>query len=242
MVSNNPRVPATSLGLLILSWILFRHLPVLVEHWTDPAEWNFTSMAMAMCGGAFVIAGSYREGLSSDRGKLQLIFEPFLYRIIGVGRFFYGIAMFIFGLQHLIYVDFIASMVPSWIPGNYFWAYFTGIALITSGLSILFRKTVRWIPTLLGIMIFLWVVLLHLPRIIANPQDVYEWTSTFQGIAISASAFVITGSINKQALLTSNISSELKYMEINRATLKIKKDAFKRAPEFEDHAHAKTRA
>jgi uncharacterized membrane protein YphA (DoxX/SURF4 family) len=81
--------------------------------------------------------------------------------------------------------------VPRWIPGHVFWTYFAGIALIAGGLGILVPKLTKPAALLTGTMIFLWIVLLHIPRALAAPHDANETTAVFEAIAISATAFLI---------------------------------------------------
>jgi hypothetical protein len=80
-----------------------------------------------------------------------------------------------------------------------FWAYFCGAALIGSGLAILLKIKSGPAATLLGIMIFIWVIILHIPRIIGSPVDYLgsETTSAFIALAYSGIAFVIAGAIKK---------------------------------------------
>jgi uncharacterized membrane protein YphA (DoxX/SURF4 family) len=120
---------------------------------------------------------------------------------VGVSRalkFLFGIPMVVFGFQHIIYVEFIASMIPTWIPGKYFWAYATGVALIVAGISIASRLKDRWSSLMLGCMISTWILLLHVPRILQSPANMYEWTSTLQALAISASAFVLWQNLSRR--------------------------------------------
>jgi hypothetical protein len=44
-------------------------------------------------------------------------------------------------------------------------------------------------------MLFLWVILLHIPRAIADPHsgNGNEWTSVFQALAFSGIAFILSG-------------------------------------------------
>jgi uncharacterized membrane protein YphA (DoxX/SURF4 family) len=81
--------------------------------------------------------------------------------------------------------------VPRWIPGHVFWTYFAGIALIAGGLGILIPKLTYLAALLTGIMIFLWIVLLHITRALAAPHDANETTSVFEAIVVSATAFLI---------------------------------------------------
>ena len=82
-------------------------------------------------------------------------------------------------------------LVPAWIPGHMFWTYFAGVALIAGGVGLLLPQTARLAAALSGVMIFLWVVLLHVPRAMAatDAQSRNEWTAVFEALAISGIGF-----------------------------------------------------
>jgi sorbitol-specific phosphotransferase system component IIBC len=101
-------------------------------------------------------------------------------------------------MQHLMYAKFVATLVPAWIPGQLFWAYFVGVAFFAAGLSIIARKLAPLAATLLGLMFLLWVILLHLPRVVASPHDGKEWTSAFVALAMSGSAFALAGALARR--------------------------------------------
>ena len=82
-------------------------------------------------------------------------------------RWLFAISLVVFGTQHFLYAKFVATLVPSWIPGHLFWAYFVGVAFVAAALAIAIEKNARLAATLLGLMFFLWVVSLHLPRVAA---------------------------------------------------------------------------
>ena len=111
------------------------------------------------------------------------------------GFYFIAATMAIFGVQHFIYLQFVAEFIPAWIPWRVFWACFTGAALIAAAVGIVVRKWDRWAATLLGSMIFLWVLLLHTSRLAARPHDPGEWRGIFQALAISGFAFVLAGTL-----------------------------------------------
>lgn len=152
--------------------------------WTDPLK------ELAFSGGAFVIAGSYPEE------KLytgQTSSKRFLDKLIPVGPVFFSITMIIFGIDHFIYTEFVATLVPAWIPGHIFWTYFAAVALIGSGVCIILRIKVRLVALLLGLMLFIWLLILHIPRAVADPRGTRgnEVTSVFEALAFSGIAFVI---------------------------------------------------
>jgi uncharacterized membrane protein len=111
------------------------------------------------------------------------------------GVYFIAATMAVFGVQHFVYLQFVAEFIPAWIPWRVFWACFTGIALIAAALAIVARKWDRWAATLLGSMIFLWVILLHTSRLAARPHDQGEWRGIFQALAMSGFAFVLAGTL-----------------------------------------------
>ena len=74
-----------------------------------------------------------------------------------------------------------------------FWTYFAGTALIAGGLGIVVKRVARPAALLLGVMIFLWVLMLHIPRAIADPYTNVgnEWASVFEALAFSGMAFML---------------------------------------------------
>jgi uncharacterized membrane protein YphA (DoxX/SURF4 family) len=110
-----------------------------------------------------------------------------------IGRYFLPITAIVFGIDHFVYPIIVSKLVPSWIPGSLFWTYFAGIALIAAGVGMILRVQARLASLLLGIMIFLWLILLHIPRAFAEPPSVKgnEWTSVFEALAFSGIAFML---------------------------------------------------
>ena len=108
-----------------------------------------------------------------------------------LGRIFIAIALVVFGVQHFMYGGFLAGLVPAWMPGHRFWAYFIGVAFFAAAAGILYKIMARPAATMLGVMFFLFVVLLHIPRIIGNSSDGNEWTSGFVALAMCGLAWVL---------------------------------------------------
>ena len=97
------------------------------------------------------------------------------------------------GIQHFVYTDFVTTLVPAWIPAPRFWTYFTGLALMAGGTGILVPKTARLAATLSALMIFLWVLLLHIPRAFAEANHANETAGVFEALAISGVALLVAG-------------------------------------------------
>src|SRR5713101_6940517 len=108
-----------------------------------------------------------------------------------VGRIFVAVSLVVFGVQHFLYGGFIAGLVPAFMPGRLFWAYFVGIAFFAAAAGILYEEMARPAATMLGVMFFLFLVLLHIPRIVTNSRDGNEWTSGFVALAMCGGAWIL---------------------------------------------------
>jgi hypothetical protein len=51
--------------------------------------------------------------------------------------------------------------------------------------------------TLSGLMFFLWVISLHLPRVAAAVHNGDEWTSAFVALAMCGGSWVLAGTVKK---------------------------------------------
>jgi uncharacterized membrane protein len=123
----------------------------------------------------------------------ELAKESGVDKIIPFGRLFFAVPMAAFGAQHFTSARFVMKMVPSWIPGHLFWTYFVGTALIAAGLSIVTGKQSRLAATLLGIMLFLFVSLMHVPTFIRNPSDRIQLAVVLRDLSFSGGAFALAG-------------------------------------------------
>lgn len=106
-------------------------------------------------------------------------------------RSLFGLCAILFGISHFVYVDITASMVPGWIPGHVFWAYATGVCHMAAGVAMLADVRVRLAGTLLAAMAGGFVLLLHLPRVVAAPGNRMEWTMMFVAMSIAGAAWVM---------------------------------------------------
>src|SRR5271169_1150707 len=108
-----------------------------------------------------------------------------------LGRMFVVISLVVFGVQHFIYGGFFATLVPAFIPGRLFWAYFVGVAFVAAAIGMLTKMLARPAATMLGVMFFLFVVLLHIPRIVGDSKNGDEWTSGFVALAMCGGAWIL---------------------------------------------------
>jgi uncharacterized membrane protein YphA (DoxX/SURF4 family) len=184
-INFRPRWAAILLGMFFLVCVLVLQIP---RAFRDSFSRTGTFEILALCGGALTLARTLPPARYDFRQWAGM-----LTNFLMLGRFLFAISSVIFGIDHFLYLHFVASLVPVWIPGGLFWAAFTGAAFIATGLSIVVKWMDRWATFLLGIMFLLWFLLLHSPRVIsaAHSHNPNEWSSAFMALGMCGASWTI---------------------------------------------------
>jgi uncharacterized membrane protein len=192
LAKKEARLSATVLGILFLLCVVFLHAQSFSAILHDGVTRTRAFEPLALAGAAFVLAML----VARESASLQFLAasNPLL---AAIGRYLYAFSMIVFGLQHFQYARFIAYLVPSWIPFHLFWAYATGAAFIAAGLAIATQVFSALAARLLGLMFLLWALLLHAPRVAAQPYNGDEWTSAFVALAFSGASFLLAAYSSK---------------------------------------------
>jgi hypothetical protein len=132
------------LEFFLLVIVIACHLPYILIVSPDSAKhlgvWDGAVEALAYCGGALVMAGSFSEsnGIASKNS-----FARWLEKLIPLGRFFFATLLIVYGCSHFVYTDYVMPMVPKWLGMSLFWTYFAGSALICAGIAIVFKIWIK---------------------------------------------------------------------------------------------------
>lgn len=188
VIGKNVRTVALLLALFLFLFFVFGHLPNRLTHMINIlGAWTDALKLLALCGGALIVARAFPGNTNSS-------FINGLYKVSFLGRYFFGLLLLLFGIDHFLYTDFVKTLVPSWIPGSaLFWTYLGGVALIGAGLSFILNSIRKPIALLAGTMLFLWLILLHIPRAITmdTSKDPNEIISVFECLAFSGMSFLL---------------------------------------------------
>jgi uncharacterized membrane protein len=115
IISGSRREPVAAVaGAAILVLVVIDEVPGrLAAHPAHLRVWTNTCKVPTMCVRCLVVAGSVVERPSKITGHLETIMP--------VGRFFFAFPVAVFGMDHFVYIDFVAGLVPSWIGGAVWW-------------------------------------------------------------------------------------------------------------------------
>ena len=174
------RPAATMLGVMFFLFVVLLHIPRIVGNSNSGNEWTSGFVALAMCGGAWILASAapLEERETAD---------PFL----KLGRYFFAVAFVAFGIQHFVYARFAAGLGPPWFLGRPLWAYLTGVVLVAAGAAIVLGRKTRHAATLLATILFLFFLLLYIPRIVGQLHNPGPWTSGYEVLALCGAALVL---------------------------------------------------
>ncbi len=181
------------LGSVVLLWILGLTLPPALAALANPAPRNNVAESAGICGAILAVAQSLARRKPRPTSTLDITAE----KLGIVGRFLFALGLIIFGIEHLIYAEFVATLVPAWIPWHFFWAEFCGYALLAGAVAITFNVLGCLGATLTGVMIALFGLLVNGPRAFAAWNNPDEWTSLFHTLAWSGGAFVFACLLRK---------------------------------------------
>ena len=166
------RIAAGALALYWLAWFGFQHLPALFRDPGQFSSWVSASQAATFAAVALAFAFARRD----------------LWR---VARVVLGLMVVLFGGVHVLYPQIVAGLLPDWFPIPGAWPYGTGAVQIALGLMILagFRAAVAAFT--LGLIWLSWIPLVHAPRLISAPGELFEWTFMLTALTLAGAAWSV---------------------------------------------------
>jgi uncharacterized membrane protein len=134
-------------------------------------------------GNAWTLLG---ETLALGSG-VAIVAMPEQARLARIG---FAITLPVFAALHYFFHEYVASVIPSWIPAHETMAYATGAAMLAAGLAILTGIQARLAATLTAVMFGLWFAILHVPRLVDHAAA-GEWASMCICLGMCGSAWLV---------------------------------------------------
>ena len=172
------RAGALLLTVFIGLWMLVLNLPGAIASASHIGAWNSPAEIAFMTSGALAL---FASGVTGNSRPALLL----------AARLLAGVSAIVFGLAHFNYIDFTASMVPGWIPYKTFWAGATGAGHLAAGLALVSGVKARLGAACEAAMMGSFVVLLHLPRVIAAPDQHVEWIMLAVSSMLTGAALLV---------------------------------------------------
>lgn len=190
LFGKRARAAAILTAVLIAAWALLRLIPVVAADSLLSGAWTRAGKALTFTGGAMAIAATFPK-IRAPRNPTLLNLVNRHREFILLARLCLGSFLVITGIQHFMFTEFVASLIPGWFPGNaVLWTYFAGVALICGGIGLFIPRTARLAALLSGLMVFSWFWIVHIPRTFVGVSDSI---AVFEALAVSGIALVLSG-------------------------------------------------
>ncbi len=171
--------------------MLLLQLPRLAVQPLSIAAWLGLCESLTLSVGAFVLY-AWLDNLRADSPAGIAATAA----AVGYARLLLGAAMVVFGLSHFAYADFTAAMIPAWMPARLPLAYLTGAAHVAAGTALLLGVVPALAVRLEAIMMSAFIVLVHLPAVLAQPANREQWTALCVATALAGAMWIVFGSFH----------------------------------------------
>jgi len=150
-------------GIMMFLFVAMMDLPGTLANVHNRISWMLLFRELSFGAGGWMLAAAAMNGRPT-RGRRALI---------TLGRVVIGIAAVSYGVQNFLHPLHapgvpLEKMIPTWIPARLLIGYLTSVILIVAGVYILLARKARMAATYLGTWIFLLVVFVYGPILIAS--------------------------------------------------------------------------
>ena len=87
-----------------------------------------------------------------------------------IGRVLFALPFGIMGLNHFLMTSYYVGMMSTFIPGGGYIIIITGLALIAACISIIAKKYIQLSCLLLALLLFLFIITIHIPGLFDSTQ------------------------------------------------------------------------
>ncbi len=187
-----PRTTARSacvlLAYLALKLLLLRlpealHAPAVLGSWYGCAE------TLVVVAAAWAIYASFAS--EHDRRRFAFATGSNGSRI---ARALFGTALVFFGASHFAYANLTTPLVPAWLPGHLFWAWFFGCTYIAAGVAVSTGIFARLAAALATLQMGMFTLLVWVPMLAAGHMHAItgpSWKEFVASWTMTAAAWVV---------------------------------------------------
>lgn len=115
-------------------------------------------------------------------------------RILFIGPFLFAIAVAGFGVIQFCTQNLLSTLLPfpTSIPLYLVWVYTSAIIMVVAAFAILINLQRGAFAAVLGLLFFIFFLILHVPTLLGKLRDPLEWTVAFETILIGGGGFIIS--------------------------------------------------
>ena len=113
--------------------------------------------------------------------------------ITTIGRILFALPFALFGINHFMMTDYYIGMLTSFIPLGAYTIILTGIMLIVASISIISKKFVKFSTIMLAILLFIFIVTIHIPHLFIAADRTVTIIALLKDISLMGGSLMIAG-------------------------------------------------
>jgi putative oxidoreductase len=114
-------------------------------------------------------------------------------KITTLGRILFAIPFAIFGINHFLMTNYYLGVLTSFIPLGAYTILLTGIMLIAASISIITKKFVKFSTIMLAILLFIFIVTIHIPHLFTDADKTSTIIALLKDISLMGGSLMIAG-------------------------------------------------
>jgi hypothetical protein len=124
--------------------------------------------------------------------QLSLVCGAFAVFAVTAARLGLGVCTLSFAWAQVVYLQYTASLVPTWIPpSQVFWTILTTIAFALAAIAMLINVRAVLAMQLMALMMALFGILVWVPRIIAQSSNLSNWSEIAENYLMTGAALLV---------------------------------------------------
>jgi len=114
-------------------------------------------------------------------------------KLTTIGRILFAVPFAIFGINHFLMLDYYLGMLTSFVPLGAYTIILTGIMLIAASISIITKVLVKFSTLLLAILLFIFIVTIHIPHLFIDADKTITIIALLKDISLMGGSLMISG-------------------------------------------------
>jgi uncharacterized membrane protein YphA (DoxX/SURF4 family) len=113
--------------------------------------------------------------------------------LTSIGRILFAIPFALFGINHFLMLNYYLGMLTSFVPLGAYTIILTGIMLIAVSISIITKILVKFSTLMLAILLFIFIITIHIPHLIADVDKTITIIALLKDISLMGGSLMISG-------------------------------------------------
>jgi uncharacterized membrane protein YphA (DoxX/SURF4 family) len=110
-----------------------------------------------------------------------------------IGRILFALPFAVFGINHLIMMDYYLGMLTSFIPLGGYTIILTGLVMIAVSISIITKKFIKLSTLILAGLLLIFILTIHIPHLLDGSERAPILIALLKDISLMGGSLMIAG-------------------------------------------------